>query len=738
MGFGLRRLFGVSAVLAMLPFTLGSQPPANKKAPPVNLEVGALKVNGVHAVKLPELLKNITTSPNHCISLIFTPFCAISKSKFFFKREHYNPAELKRDVLRIRVFYYKRGYRETTVDTLVTQPETDEVAITLNIVEGPPTLVSSLDVVQSRQVLTPAELKKRVVLMAGMPLNILSLDSTKVFLEQSLWNKGYADAVVEPMTDVDTTAHTASIKINVDPKWKATIGDILIEGENQITERTIRKSLTMTVGGLFRRAEVLKSQRALYESNLFRRASIEVPKQGDSSKVIVVTVQEAPLREARLSAGFNTIDFFQAEGRYTHYNFFGGARRLELSGAVGNLFSGSLNGRGIFRNVTTNIGSDRSRYFTPTYNASVNLRQPWFGSHANELATGVFAHRRSAPGIYVDRGFGTTTTFTRVVADRAPASANYTFELAKVDAGDVYFCVNYGVCDNPTLTALRGQHRLSPFTITSSLERTNDPFEPTHGTRATLELEHASSFTLSDFHYNRASVDAAVFRPFRKRGALGTHVRLGWVHALASTGQAIGIGTDTDLLHPRKRFYSGGSRSVRGYGENQLGPRILTVPASTLRRGATGCPESTPITACDPNSVLLKDRDFEPRPLGGNIVAEGSVELRFPVWQDKVFGATFVDAGYVAQRINPTLPRSKAAITPGFGIRYLSPVGPIRVDFGINPGLSETLPVVTETVVNGTTQLVKLDKLRVYHPVRGGFNGVLDRLTLHLSIGEAF
>jgi hypothetical protein len=88
--------------------------------------------------------------------------------------------------------------------------------------------------------------------------------------------------------------------------------------------------------------------------------------------------------------------------------------------------------------------------------------------------------------------------------------------------------------------------------------------------------------------------------------------------------------------------------------------------------------------------------------------------------------------------VNPSLPRSKAAVTPGFGVRYLSPVGPIRVDFGINPGLSETLPVVTEDVVNGQTRLVTLDQKRVYHPVRGGFNGVLDRLTLHLSIGEAF
>jgi len=157
-----------------------------------------------------------------------------------------------------------------------------------------------------------------------------------------------------------------------------------------------------------------------------------------------------------------------------------------------------------------------------------------------------------------------------------------------------------------------------------------------------------------------------------------------------------------------------------------------------LRRGTEGCPEATPITECDPNTASLKDRDFEPRPLGGNVVIEGSGELRFPLFADNVIGAAFIDAGYLAQRVNPALPKSRAAVTPGFGVRYLSPVGPIRVDLGINPGLAETLPVVTEAVINGEKRLVLLEESRRYHPVRSGFNGVLDRITLHLSIGEAF
>ncbi|MEO5579221.1 MAG: BamA/TamA family outer membrane protein, partial [Gemmatimonadaceae bacterium] len=355
-------------------------------------------------------------------------------------------------------------------------------------------------------------------------------------------------------------------------------------------------------------------------------------------------------------------------------------------------------------------------------------------------ALSVFTHRRIAPGIFVDKGFGTSATFTREVSPSLPVSANYRFEITQTDAGDVYFCVNYGVCDQPTIQALGGRQRLSPFTLTATANRANDPFSPNRGYRGTIDAEHASRFTGSDFRYNRASADFARYFQIRKRGTLAGHLRLGWVNALSGTAEAVGvIDSDIEILHPRKRFYAGGSGSVRGYGENQLGPRVLTVPASTLRRdtSAAGCDGSVPIVSCDPNAAALRDRDFEARPLGGNVVAEASAEVRFPLWRTLV-GAAFLDGAYVSQRTNPELSRSKAAITPGIGVRYRSPVGPIRVDIGINPGASETLPVVTEATVAGETRLVTLDESRLFSPFRKGFRGVLDRVTLHLSIGEAF
>ena len=139
MGSGLRRLFGVSAFLAACPALLGSQPAANNKAPPVNPEVVQLKLNGVHAVKQAELLMSIATDESHCNSFVLVPICFISKAKYFYKRKYLDHAELKRDVVRIKVFYWKRGFREAQVDTLVADRGKNEVAVTFNIVEGPPT-----------------------------------------------------------------------------------------------------------------------------------------------------------------------------------------------------------------------------------------------------------------------------------------------------------------------------------------------------------------------------------------------------------------------------------------------------------------------------------------------------------------------------------------------------------------------------------------------------------------------
>jgi outer membrane protein assembly factor BamA len=351
-----------------------------------------------------------------------------------------------------------------------------------------------------------------------------------------------------------------------------------------------------------------------------------------------------------------------------------------------------------------------------------------------------------APSVFVERGEGANVSFTREVADKVPVSLTYRLELTGILAGDVYFCVNYGVCDPQTISALRERQRLAPLSLTAILNRQNDPLAPSRGYTAQARLEHASGFTGSSFRYNSVYVEGAAYRPIGSRSVLAAHSRVGFVRALSSTRLATGAGDTVsgDILHPRTRLYAGGARSVRGVGENQLGPRVLTVPPKKL--AAIGCAltgdaiADCDLSAKDTSGSGLTDRDFTPRPLGGRALIEGSVEYRFPVWGN-LYGATFIDGALLGQGSLETATRGAGAITPGIGIRYRSSVGPIRVDLGLNPSVSEALSVITQIKdADGQLKIVQLRNKWSYNPTGGasGITGVFHRLTLHLSIGEAY
>jgi outer membrane protein assembly factor BamA len=227
---------------------------------------------------------------------------------------------------------------------------------------------------------------------------------------------------------------------------------------------------------------------------------------------------------------------------------------------------------------------------------------------------------------------------------------------------------------------------------------------------------------------------------------LAAHVRIGRVWASGSTVGALGIEqSELGVLHPRKRFYAGGSRSVRGFGENQLGPRVLTIAPERLitPRDTGDVPPCTPASvengSCDP--AVAPDNQFIPRPLGGNRLLEASLEYRFPLSKN-ITGAVFVDgASLYGRRLNLP-PGDRTAVTPGLGIRYTSPIGPVRVDLGVRPAISEELPVVTQVPgEGGRPRLVQLDTPLQYDPASsgGGFlRQVTSRLQLHLAIGEAW
>jgi outer membrane protein insertion porin family len=760
-----RRIGGAALALVASAFVAPSAAAQQQTPPKVDLsptpEIRSLQLNGVHSVDADELRQNIYTTATSCKSLILWPICRFSHWRALENRHYFDKQEFQRDVLRIRVFYFKRGFRETEVDTSVTRLNEKEVAVRFDILEGPPTVVTEVTVAQDSVLFSARRQRRLTLLKAGQPLDLLKMDSTKVGFTNELWDLGYGDALVDTSSIVDPVARTAQVQFRLVPNHVTRVGQIVVNGADEISPTTVLNSLTFRTGDLYQRSTILESQRNLYESNLFRLATIQVPETFDSIKTVNVNLREARLHEARLSGGFNTVDYVQTEGRFTHYNLLGGARRLDLTATVGNLFANSLDGWFIFRQQTvdTSLTGNPDEFLKPTWQTNIQFTQPAFLRRPrNSLSFGAFAQRRAVPAVAIDRGYGGNITYTRSLGLRAPLSFGYVFAVTNVLADDAYFCVNFGVCDRVTIDNLRSHQKLSPVLVRALVDRTDQPLNPSRGYAATATAEYASQGTISDYSYSRLFGQWTTYnRVGPRRNVLATLLRLGWVRAYTGpNGDAV--------LHPSKRFYAGGSQSVRGFGENQLGPRILTLPHGflTYARTASGglCDASSAaIRFCDPNTArdstgthpLVGDDKFTPQPLGGTSLLEGSVEYRFPLpFIKNLGGAVFIDGAAVGERVFDPLAGGIAtfknlvsgtgAITPGFGIRYYSPVGPIRVDLGINPSQSEDLAVVTQLAGSKGT-LVTLDIPRRYSPTAGAgtaIGKVLNRLTLHLSIGQAY
>jgi len=213
------------------------------------------------------------------------------------------------------------------------------------------------------------------------------------------------------------------------------------------------------------------------------------------------------------------------------------------------------------------------------------------------------------------------------------------------------------------------------------------------------------------------------------------------------------------VIHPNKRLYAGGANSVRGYAQNRLGPLVLQAEAEDLLRERTVSgvaapplcvPEEIQDRSCDAQG--MGDGGFSPRPTGGTAMVEGGVEVRFPLGGQAWEGATFMDFGQVwAEGTDPGW--RDLELTPGFGVRYFSPIGPIRVDLAYRARGGERLQVVTTNVrpfAPGQDEegdrlagldWVEADDLSLLGPrvLFGDYDPwSLRRFQLHLSIGQAF
>jgi outer membrane protein insertion porin family/translocation and assembly module TamA len=623
----------------------------------------------------------------------------------------------------VEVFYKLRGYLDVSVDTTVVRSEGD-ARVTFEVREGEPTRIDSLGVTGLEGVLDSARVREIVGLTTGDPFDQVRLELGRDSLQRELRNAGYLSVFILEDYFVPL-GEGARVALDVTPGARFRVGSTYVEGGEEIGDRTIRRLLDIGSGDYYSQRRVQEGQRTLFSLDAVRFASVQPELAGDSVVDLRVQITPANPRGARGGAGWSTDECFQTEARLTHRNLLGGAKRLELTARLKNIFAQQL--EGAF--PCSDVGQDPA-FRSLNFLLQAELTVPVFFSGRNSFRGLLFAERESVPDVFIRQGVGAQLSISRRLQSRMTATVSYRPEFTGFDeeSADIYFCVNFGFCAPDDIDVVSQARWLSPVSLSWVYNRTNDAFAPTSGYYMSAEVESAERFTGSDYHYLRLALQAADFETLGRGLVFGARVRGGVVESTTGTLFSRTEGVSENVIHPSKRFFAGGSQSVRGFGQNLLGPRVLVADA------LEDCP-GEPLPECVNRLASESPGSFVERPIGGNAAFEVTLELR-KLLSSRWGLVAFLDAGQVWEGLSSL----EAPIwTPGFGVRYLSPVGPLRLDIGYNPSGATKLPVVV-SLEDG--QLLELDSPVQFDPFNfddpSGPTEFFRRLQFHFSIGEAF
>lgn len=715
------------ALLAALPILIA--PAILRAQAPPERELVGLTFQGNEAFSDKELGAAIVNKATTCKTFLFKfplPLCPLTDWGIAHNRRYLSEKELPLDVLRLRVFYRQRGYRQVAVDTVMDRSK-GVVRVQFVIEENEPTRVVSLRIEGLSGLPDSAALASRLSLKERDPFDILTLQRGTQAIENQLRNIGYVNAAVLDEYFIPEGVREAQLAVTVVTGDRARIASVRIEGMERVEEALARQFLSFRTGEYYSEEKIRGSQLGLLDVAAFRFASIEAQVREDPDTLVDVTVRitEANLRAFRTGVGMSTTQCGVLEGNFAHRNLFGGGRLLTISGRLGNIGAQALDGSFPCGQV-----GDSEVFRQLTYRIQADFDQPYFISERNRLLGSIFFERESVPNIFVSTSLGAAIGITRRLNPRLTVTYSYRPQLTAFDpeSTDIFFCASFGICDPTDISILTEPRWLSPIVFQWLYDRTDSRLNPTSGYRLSPQAEFAAAFTGSEYRYVRFALNAAAFQRLNPDWIFAFHLRGGFVEPSGSITFGGEEEASDEIVNPAKRFYGGGANSVRGFSQNLLGPTVLVMDS------VTQCPD-TPLQACAFALADTAANRFDERPQGGNALIEGSLELRYrisPRWGM----VAFLDWGDVYSDLTTfDLP----AATPGLGVRFSSPIGPIRLDLGYNT-LGPRLRQVVAELEDGS--LDELELPVVYDPAGfddpGLFTEIFRRLRIHFAIGQAF
>ncbi len=598
--------------------------------------------------------------------------------------------------------------------------------------------VATVEVTGIEEVTPPVRLPRRLPLRRGQPYSTERVDATELVLRSALAESGRPYASIEVSATVDHAAGVAHILFEIDPGPEVVFGEVEVQAAPPFRERDIRPRVAYEPGDLISISAVEATRHAILALPGVDEVVVELPGLERGELVVPSIIRVARpdrLADVGLRATLSSLECVEVGGRWRHQFFLGEPRLFSISGGFTNLFAALLDGDF----PCASAGEDV--YAQPNYYLSTDLYQPLRVHPTTAVQARAFFRRRTSPQSYLLHGFGLHLSALRDIRPETRVRLSYYPERNELRAAGHYFCVNFGACDDAAIARLSGWQWLAP--VEAALQWVPaialEPFGPAWAREAglwpgaigpvwrpmaRLTVSSGAGLTGSDFTYLRGEAEAAVARVLTPRTEAAVRLRAG------------GLLAGDDVLPPQVRFYSGGPVTVRGVRQNLLGPLVLVAdPEAALEAGCAPEPGGCPAGAMPPPHRVSV------RPRGGVAVVEGNVEGRLwlTTWLQL---AAFADAGVVVgdTPIGDVGGRDwDGMVAPGLGLRWLSPMGPIRVDVGYDPRPSRMVPMLLQEP--GTEGLVVLGDV-VWaphtHDSPGGWREFRRRLQFHLAVGQPF
>jgi translocation and assembly module TamA len=529
----------------------------------------------------------------------------------------------------------------TLAEELNAHPPGSEAQVKITFSIGPLYHLRRIDIAGE----VPKSAQGALGLTTGTPAVAANILAAGEHLQAALEDQGYAFAKVDPpVAFEDPPNRVLDVSFHVVAGSQVQIGEISIMGLKQVRESVVRARLRVHTGEQYGASRIEQARKDLLALGVFSAVSVDVGAKPDSSGKVPLTfrMRERPQHAASVSAAYSS-DLGGSTGvTWTNRNVSGTADQLTLAASAINL-GGS---------ATTGLG----------YDTSAKYLIPDFKRRDQSIQVGVGALKQSL-NAYDQTAFTSGVTVNRKLSSIWSVSAGLAAEQERINQETIaQQCVdqagNVQPCAGPNGTPAAGVQTLQratthytllsiPLSVLYNSTGLVSPLEDArHGMRASLNVTPTLSVAHpqnSQFIITQANI-AAYFDLKGLGLGLSRDPGRSVLALRALAGLAAGAGQTS--LPPDQRFYAGGSGTIRGYRYQSVGP-LFSVSGN---------------------------------PIGGTAINAGTVEFRQRIGRN--FGmAVFVDGGQVSANLNPLA--GTLLFGAGAGVRYYTPIGPIRLDLAV-------------------------------------------------------